>query len=112
MTEHTKTPWAFHINKDDGCIVYGINPDDMDEICYVSAGFDEGIDEANAAFIVKACNCYNDLVAALEGLQDAFIHTPGNTKGNKAKTDMIMYNQRDVPAALRPARYALDKVSG
>ena len=114
--EHSKTPWGCDSTAIEGSyVVYGDSGDDDDEICIVSEMFADSIEHeesaarANAEFIVKACNNHDALVEALKGLMDAFIHTDGNTRGNKAKTDMIKYNQHDVPAALTAARYALEQ---
>ena len=71
MTEHTKTPWYY---KDEStiCDYFGrpvANP----------GGFRNGHPEcrdenaANAAFIVRACNCHDELLEALE----AFMHDEG-----------------------------------
>jgi len=49
-----------------------------------------------------------ELLAALKTLMDAFIHTEGNPKGNKAKTDIITHNP-DVRAALNNARQVIWK---
>ena len=101
--EHTKTPYQ-RITINGGVTIvdkYGSMVAKMNRM------YDNNSDTAND--IVKACNNYNAVVEALQGLKDAFIHTAGNTRGNKAKTDMIKYNQHDVPAALTAARYALEQ---
>jgi hypothetical protein len=76
--KHTPTPWwvaqsagpgilaVDAIDPADGnlfavCEIFGIN--DMREHSPEA--------EANAAFIVRACNCHNQLVAALKALYDA-----------------------------------------
>lgn len=57
MTKHTDTPWKFNpfkltvVSKKDGTI------------CMMEG--DEGVLEANAAFIVMACNAHDELVEAL-----------------------------------------------
>jgi len=58
----------------------------------------------------NADRAYNDMREAckamrqaLEALQDSFIHTEGNKKGNQAKTDVINFNP-DVREALNNAR--------
>ena len=64
-----------------------------------------GPDEANAKLIAAA----PDLYAALEKLYASFQHDGnGRTKGNRAKTDIIKYNE-DVKIALTTARIALEK---
>jgi len=65
--------------------------------------------DANARFIVTACNSHDELVEALQGLMDAFIHTEGNKRGNQAKTDIIKYNQPHVSGALNRARHAIER---
>ena len=49
-----------------------------------------------------------ELLNALDLLYGSFVHIPGNVKGNKAKTDIIKYND-DVRIALNAARQAIDK---
>lgn len=58
----------------------------------------------------NADRAYNDMREAckamrqaLENLQNSFIHTEGNSKGNQAKTDVIKFNP-DVREALNNAR--------
>lgn len=50
-----------------------------------------------------------DLRAALEMIQAAFIHKPGDVKGNKARTAPLKYCNKEFSAALNAARVALDK---
>jgi len=50
----------------------------------------------------------NNFKEALNGLYQAFKHTEGNIKGNKAKTDIITYN-KDIKEALKVARETLSK---
>ncbi len=59
--EHTNLPWSVEsdgisLTMCDQCVATAIAPD--------GASMDE--QRANAAFIVRACNAYADLVAALE----------------------------------------------
>jgi hypothetical protein len=71
MTEHTKLPWREEPNgwtPWQGAI--GILPADQDEehaIAWTTSGDNE---EANAAYIVKACNAFPDLVKALQQIAD------------------------------------------
>ena len=53
-----------------------------------------------------------ELLEALQGLRDAFIHTEGNKRGNQAKTDIIKCNQPHVADALNRAQQAIWKVEG
>ena len=106
--EHTKTPWH-DTGLPDSCGYKAINGD-THNVCVIHHDPNTIKEQkANAEFIVKACNSHDALVEALQGLKDAFIHTDGNTRGNKAKTNMISHNQHDVPAALTAARYALEQ---
>jgi len=77
MTKHTETPWVAdgrlicrtdnHMNEiADICGFDDAHPDRM-----VEKNIDE--DEANAAFIVRACNAHDELVAALEALESAHL---------------------------------------
>ena len=70
MSKHTPGPW--HVGE-----VEEIDPEDSQEnginimsaegyyIAGVIGGFSDGVQEANAAFIVRACNAHDELVAAL-----------------------------------------------
>lgn len=64
-TQHTPTPW-----KVDGMDV--VSPSEMIVVgCLQWCGEDRGGEgEANAAFIVKACNAHDELVAALRDVVD------------------------------------------
>lgn len=60
--KHTPTPWAktesFQIVKPQGNTAL-----ELADICYVG---DEAVAEANAEFIVRACNAHDELVEALQ----------------------------------------------
>lgn len=62
--EHTKLPW--HVGMRPGPIVYGWYGEQVADLTSVTLLVEENKD--NAAFIVRACNAHNDLVAAIEGL--------------------------------------------
>lgn len=55
---------------------------------------------------VKWVELNKELIGALRGLQKSFQHTEGNVKGNKAKTNIIRYND-DVKEALRKTTQVL-----
>ena len=56
---HTPTPW----DRDEGDFtIYSL--EDSSEIASMTSD-DAVLDDANAAFIVRACNSFDDLVAAL-----------------------------------------------
>lgn len=61
-TQHTPTPW----NHSNGTVVFDGN-DRKVAATYANKGYGIEIDEAqsNAAFIVRACNAHDELVAAL-----------------------------------------------
>ncbi|WNV09993.1 hypothetical protein [Tardiphaga sp. 709] len=78
MAEHTPTPWRVERGTD---LIWGAcNPDDMTTygmgyaiVCGTTSSYTGGkpsIDEreANADFIIKACNSHDALVKALEGM--------------------------------------------
>ena len=68
-TSHTKTPWSI-----EGCTVYKLNTSGINIFdAEVRAGYGdddhrtrENVLEANAAFIVRACNSHEKLVAAIK----------------------------------------------
>ena len=53
-----------------------------------------------------------DLLAALEMLQEAFVHKPGDVSGNKARTAPLKYCNAEFSAALTAARAAIAKAKG
>lgn len=71
-----------------------------------------------AAFIIRACNAYDSdqktiaaLVGALEAVLDAFVHIPGDDKGNKVRTE-IFANCVNMRKATVQARTALASAQG
>jgi len=67
----------------------------------IGEGYNKETDES----IYKAAKLFTaapKILEALQTLKDSFIHVEGNTKGNKAKTDVIKYNN-DVQEALNKA---------
>lgn len=63
-----------------------------------------GVTRASAQLMATA----PELLEALKLLKNAFIHTNGNVKGNKAKTDIITFNP-EVGDALNTAQAAIEK---
>ena len=49
-----------------------------------------------------------ELAEACQALLDAFVHVPGDARGNKSRTDALKYNPA-MRAATWPAHCALDK---
>ena len=74
--KHTPTPWGVEL---DTCITLGEDNDSWDEQGnpWHAEAYGQGAetDQANAEFIVRAVNAYDELVAALEELLEAY--TPG-----------------------------------
>ncbi|MEN6375497.1 MAG: hypothetical protein ABFD75_12085 [Smithella sp.] len=72
--EHTKTPWNY--NDPDGKIRNASG----EVIATIWLWPESGTRDANAAFIVKACNCHDEFVAALKRFMeygDVFAYTTG-----------------------------------
>lgn len=65
----------------------------------------------NAEFICKSVNLFDELVEALEGLQEAFVHIPSDIKGNKYRSGIIKHCE-NMRVALNKARNAVDKAKG
>ncbi|MFA7308101.1 MAG: hypothetical protein WC026_15675 [Hyphomicrobium sp.] len=61
MVEHTKTPWRVGRNGGDDAVFSGNR---VVAMCDTDTNA-ERVDKANAAFIVRACNCHAELVEAL-----------------------------------------------
>jgi hypothetical protein len=67
----------------------------MSEHTYNGEGMDRPeVGEANAAFIVRACNSFDALVEALEKLTDQYIHM----SDGHAETEARVVNARNVLA--------------
>lgn len=63
ITKHTPTPWAISSN---GFNIYG-PPDAEGQVTFVASIFRkpiQDIEDANAEFIVRACNAHDELLAA------------------------------------------------
>lgn len=63
-TQHTPTPWVVSAP---GIITSPKAMQDIGHVCYT--GTDGGTD-ANAAFIVRACNAHDEMAAALREVRD------------------------------------------
>jgi len=88
---HTPTPWEAEIyGMNDGRgRVYVVGPDGWDKtpVCCCYENDSRNINEANAAFIVRAANAHDDLVAALEMVQEQLIgHMTGAWPGTMSIT--------------------------
>lgn len=77
--ERTPSPWILESRGWDGQFIYGQDEragrDNRRFIADVSLMFDGA--EANAAFIVRACNAHDDLVKALQSLVGCISETRG-----------------------------------
>jgi hypothetical protein len=67
MTEHTILPWAI---EDDQASISARGGEDWIADCNQLNGLSYEECEANASYIVKACNAFPDLVKALEEIAD------------------------------------------
>lgn len=80
MTKHTPTPWNVNGGMRPGIkTVYA----DSGSICEMtnSQAHSDAEQEANAAFIVRACNNHDELVSALENLQKVFVERAEHANG-------------------------------
>lgn len=73
MSEHTPTPWKTGHRGDNTLAIYGRSNKTPISVFHDEGGefpeyFDKKRKDANAEFIVRACNVHDDLVAALEGV--------------------------------------------
>ena len=76
-SKHTPTPWAILdserliVGRDEGCGTETPTADCLAEIVYKTPGLpNRETREANAAFIIQACNAHEDLLEALRGIVD------------------------------------------
>lgn len=87
MAEHTKTPWKIGAPHPNNACAYIVDADGR-EVATLYGGSDPGgqnemghwvrqpIRDANAAFIVRACNAHDELVAALKRVAYEFERPP------------------------------------
>jgi len=66
-TEHTPTPWEIGISHTEEIAIRHPEGDCIATVCDLL----EGEAQANASFIVRACNSHDELVACLEDILDA-----------------------------------------
>ena len=114
ITQHTPTPWSIgSSNPGEGHV---IESDSADRTIawtansYCASNDEEYIsqeDEANAEFIVRACNSHDALLEALE-LYDSF------SKANDDWRQMVrnLLNSDDTPEVVIKAREAIAKAKG
>lgn len=82
MIEHTPTPWAADPDDRDGYEwnIHIVTESNRDmRVAFMTSGPEAA---ANADFIVKAVNCHDELVAALEAFRlrpDAIVASQGDT---------------------------------
>ena len=104
-SKHTPGPWR--AEGFENLVVNAVTPEGTACTIIVAPGgsYMAGLAElkANAQLIAAA----PELLEALRGLVNSFVHTKGNVKGNKAKTDMIKHNQPFVSKALNAANQAI-----
>lgn len=91
-TEHTPTPWKANLTHNEPCVYAGTGSGRG--IAYMQAENTPHIENsaeraANAAFIVRACNAHEDLVAALREAQAALNGAP-NTVGLHTQIDAAL----------------------
>lgn len=73
--KHTPTPW--HVGMKPGPMIYGTKGEQIADMMEANGEADlfpyVGENQANAAFIVRACNSHDDLVSALGACQMALL---------------------------------------
>lgn len=72
--KHTKLPW--HVGMKPGPMIYGTKGEQIADMMEANGEADlfpyVGENQANAAFIVRACNSHYELIAALEELTKSY----------------------------------------
>lgn len=71
---HTPTPW--NVTRDENHVRALIRDAGFMRVAECGRAFVPGIAEANAAFIVRACNAHDELVAALRKVEHTITGTP------------------------------------
>jgi hypothetical protein len=94
-TKHTPTPWILSGNMG---AIYSMSPEAShggvaDRVCRCGP---EGL--ANAAFIVRACNCHEELLEALRGCLTALDNV--NKVGGDTSRDTYIIQAMEARAAL------------
>ena len=92
--DHTKTPWMVtpHWKTGDMTTITGANNYTVAEC---NDAFNTPQNEANARFIVEACNNYNKLVSALKGCIGALEGIQKN-EGLSPEEDWKLYNSKQI----------------
>lgn len=95
MTQHTPTPWIVKKVRTQVGYCFNVGPqhivdDTHGGACLYddSTSFNphaEGEQEANAAFIVTACNCHDELVAALRDAHDLLGQYKGHARYKRSR---------------------------
>ncbi len=92
MVEHTPTPWELR----GAATLRGANGD------YVATLENNGRRAANAAFIIRACNSFDELVAALDGLSKAIGATRPDT--SQPGWSLVLANLLEAKSVIAKAR--------
>ena len=100
--EHTRTPWTVgepHV--DTGRILIA-SPDDY--ICEITGFPGEALPDANAAFIVRACNAHDDLVEAAEAITKPSVYMGRHNRNGVDRVELSIS-----PADYDRLRSAIEK---
>jgi len=100
MNKHTPTPWEVVDHKWPGCgtrfHVFGATTSEPYTVADMIDGGPEGMDEANAHFIVKACNHYAELEEALADAIEA-LEVAGEWLAAKTSQEILDRVRNDTP---------------
>lgn len=98
--QHTPTPWVYGDAKGTLCAYRVVEPNERQRtIAFVAHTGSNAQDKSNAEFIVRACNCHDELVQALQDLLAADQMPPCEKQADLAIV------------AMKQARAALNKAS-
>ncbi len=104
--KHTPTPWVFIPMNEyvyDAAFKYRIEGEDGFSPCciYADGTKNKGTTEANAAFIVRACNSHDALVDALKKATDIL------ERIDTQETRLVFTKDHEIPDLVKSSRQAL-----
>lgn len=100
---HTPTPW--NVTRDENDARALIRDGNFMRVAECGRAFVPGIAEANAAFIVRACNAHDELVATLKFAKESIVQnrTLDEARNDRALNEAMVAVENRISAALAKA---------
>lgn len=111
IVKHTPGPWRVAAPPDKVCTDYGDDSDFTKNglaktvvVCEHRSWMAEGEEFANAAFIVKAVNCHNELLEALREMVEAYDGFPTDMSRDERECCRIAFGKAEAAIAKAEGR--------